>query len=65
MIAPDALYLNDPECLIILFDLREPCAAEILGRERALWPEHTDIEVLDEFHAALIRWPGWVSEPAA
>ena len=64
-LAPDAFYLNDPECLLSVFDLREPRAAEMLSRERALWPRYTEIEILDEVHAAVIRRPGWVSEVAA
>lgn len=62
---PEPFYTTHPECLLSVFDLREPGAAEMLGRERALWPEHTEVEVLDEVHAAVIRQPGWVSEPAA
>jgi hypothetical protein len=64
-LTPDALYLHDPECLVSIFDLREPDAAQMLSRERALWPRHTEVEILKEVHAAVIRRPGWVSEPAA
>jgi hypothetical protein len=64
-LAPDAFYLNDLECLLSVFDLREPGAAEMLSRERALWPRHTEIEILDEVHAAVIRRPGCVSGVAA
>jgi hypothetical protein len=64
-LTPDPVYPSHPECLVVLFDLREPGAAEMLGQERALWPEYTEVEVLDEVHAAVIRRPGWVSEAAA
>ena len=64
-LAPDAFYLNDLECLLSVFDLREPGAAEMLRQERALWPRCTEVEILDEDHAAVIRRPGWVSEVAA
>jgi hypothetical protein len=64
-LAPDALYLNDPECLLIVFDLRAPGAAAALDRQRVRWAEYSDVEALDEDHFALIVWPGWVSESAA
>jgi hypothetical protein len=64
-LAPEPLYLNDPECLLSVFDLRVPGAEEVLGREHAMWQKYTEVEVLDEVHAAVIRRPGWVSEAAA
>ena len=64
-LAPGILYLNDSECLVSVFDLRELVAAEMLSRERALWPRYAEIEILDEVHAAVIRRPGWVSGVAA
>jgi hypothetical protein len=64
-LAPETLYLNDPECLVSVVDLREPGAAGMLIRERALWPRYTEVEILDEGHAAVIRRPGWASEVAA
>ena len=30
MIAPEVLYLNDPECLVTVFDVRDPDAAAAL-----------------------------------
>jgi hypothetical protein len=59
------LYLNDAECLIMLFDVRQPEAAESLHRQRAAWAEYSDIEALDEDHFVLIVRPGWASEAAA
>jgi hypothetical protein len=64
-LAPSALYLNDPECLLVVFDLRQAGAAEALHRLRAAWVEYSDVETLDEEHFALIMRPGWASEPAA
>ena len=64
MIAPDLVYLNHPECIITVFDLREPSAAEALHRQRARWAEHSDVDALDEDHFVLVVRPGWVSEPA-
>ena len=65
MIAPHLLYLNHPKCLVSVFDLREPSAAQMLIRERALWPRYTEVEILGEGHAAVIRRPGWASEPTS
>ena len=64
-LAPKPLYLNHPECLLVLFDLREPSGPLELHRQRAAWAEYSDIEALDEHHFALILRPGWASEPAA
>jgi hypothetical protein len=63
--ARNLVYLTNPEYLITVFNLREPGATEMLDRERATWPEHTAIEVLDQVHLAAIRRPGWVGKPGA
>jgi hypothetical protein len=63
LIATWLVYLSSPECIVSIFDLRETGAAEMFDQECNLWPGHTQVEVLDEFHAAVIRRPGWVSEP--
>jgi hypothetical protein len=63
--APTQFYPKTPECLIVLFDLRIPDAAEELHHARAAWQEDSDIEALDEDHFILIVRPGWVSEAAA
>lgn len=65
MYAPGEVYLNYPECLLVVFDLREPGAAEQLHRQRAAWQAYSDIEVLDEDHFALIVRPAWAAEAAA
>jgi hypothetical protein len=64
-LAPRPLYLNHPECLVVLFDLREPGSPAELHRQRAAWAQYTDIEGLDEDHFCLIIRPGWASEAAA
>jgi hypothetical protein len=65
MIAPEPLYLNHPECLVVIYDLREPSGPAELYRQRAAWAEYADTEALDEYHFALIIRPGWASEAAA
>jgi hypothetical protein len=65
VIAPRPLYLSDPECLIVLFDLREPEAVEQLHRGRAIWQGDSDIEALDEDHFILVIRPGAARRLAA
>ena len=65
MIAPDIFYLNNPECMVSVFDLREPGAAAALHRQRARWTEYSDLEALDEDHFVLVVRPGWVTEAVA
>ena len=65
MIAPRPLYLNDPECLIVIFDLAEPDGRAALDRQRGAMAGYMSTEALDENRVALIVRPGWVSEPAA
>jgi hypothetical protein len=65
MIAPQRLYLSHPECLIVLFDLREPGGTAALERQRSALQGNSDTYMLDEDHRALIVYPGWVAEPAA
>jgi hypothetical protein len=62
---PQRLYPSHPECLIVLFDLREPGGPSELHKQRAAWAEYSDIEALDEDHFALIVRQGWASEAAA
>ena len=61
--APPLLQLNDPEFLLVVFDLSIPGGAVALARQRAAWPDYCDVEVLDEDRSALIVRPGWVTEP--
>jgi hypothetical protein len=60
-----ALYPSNPECLIILFDLRDFEAAAQLHRERATWQELSYIEALSEDCLALILRPGGAQRLAA
>lgn len=65
-LAPRPLYsLEHPECLLILFDVREMGAAAALHKQRAAWAEYSALEALDEDHFVLIVRPGWASEAAA
>ena len=65
MIAPQTLYLDNPEDLIVTFDLRRPGSAAALHRQRARWTQYSDLEALDGDQFALVVRPGWVSEEAA
>jgi hypothetical protein len=66
MTAPrKGLYPSHPECLIVVFALREPGGPSELHRQRAAWAQYSDIEALDEDHFALVIRPGWASEAAA
>ena len=56
--APKTLYPSSSECMVVLFDLRLPGAAERLHRERAVWQEQSDIEALDKDHFVLIVQAG-------
>jgi hypothetical protein len=62
---PQRLYPNYPDCLVVLFDLREPGGAAELHRQRATWAEYSDIETLEEHHFVLIIRPGSAMEAAA
>lgn len=64
-LAPQQLYLSDPECIIVLFDLRDPEAVKQLHRERWAWRELSDIEALSEDCFALILRPGGAQRLAA
>ena len=59
------LYLNNPECLLVAFDIRDPGAVAALHRQRARLAEYSDLEALDENHFVLVVRPGWVLEAAA
>jgi hypothetical protein len=61
---PQRFYLNHPECLVVVFDLREPDGCLELHKQRAAWAEYSDIEALDEHHFALLILPGTALEAA-
>jgi len=65
MIAPETLYPNAPEYIVVLFDVRIPGVAERLHSERAAHRECGDIEAGDEHHFALLIRPGSALEEAA
>jgi hypothetical protein len=58
--APESLYRNTPESIVVLFDVRIRGGAERLHRERASWGAYGAIEALDQDHYALVIRPGGV-----
>jgi hypothetical protein len=58
MFAPETLYPNAPEYIVVLFDVRIPSVAERLHSERAAHRELGDIEALDRDHYVLVVRPG-------
>jgi hypothetical protein len=65
MIAPHQLYPSIPNCIIVLFDLRDSEAVEQLHRERVRWQKLSEIEALSEDCFALILHPGGAQRLAA
>jgi hypothetical protein len=57
-LAPRPLYASDPECIIILFDLREPQASEQVHHLRAVWQADSDLEALGPDHMIVFLFPG-------
>jgi hypothetical protein len=65
MFAPECeFYSRDEADVRILFDLRIAGSADLLHRERSIWQERSDIEVLDEDHFVLIIRVGSASSDA-
>jgi len=64
-LALDELYRKTPRYIIVLFDLRDPEAVELLHRERATWQEFSDIQALSEDCFALILRLGGAQRLAA
>jgi hypothetical protein len=60
-----SLYMSNPECLLVLFDLAQPDGPAALQRQRDALAGHTTVEDLGENMVALIVYPGWVSRAAA
>jgi len=56
--APESLYGDAPEYIVVLLDARIPGSAERLHREQASWGAHGYIEALDENHYVLVVRPG-------
>jgi hypothetical protein len=65
MFAPETLFPNAPEYIVVLFDVRIPGVVVRLHRERAAWQEYADIEALDQDHFVLIIRPGGARRLAA
>lgn len=65
MIPPSASYPKPRNCIVTVFDLRFSDAAERLHRERAVWQDCADLEMLDVNHAVLIVRPGAAARLAA
>jgi len=57
-LALDELYPRTPECIVLLFDLRDPEACEQVHRLRAVWQEDSDLEALGPEHMILFLFPG-------
>jgi hypothetical protein len=60
MFAPETVYPNAPEYIVVLFDVPIPGFAERLHSERAAHRELGDIEALDRDHYVLLVRPGGV-----
>jgi hypothetical protein len=57
-LAPEELYPNAPDYIVVLFDVRIPGVAERLHSVRAACRECGDIEALDHNHYVLLIRPG-------
>ena len=64
-LAPKSLYVSDPECIVILFDLREPEASEQVHHLRAVWQADSNLEALGRDHMIVFLFPGAVRRLAA
>ena len=62
---PTRVYTNDPECLVIVYDLNQPDGPAALQRQRDALAGYTNVEELAENRIALIVHPGWVSRSVA
>ena len=58
-------YPNEQQSMWVLLDLCIPSIAERLHRERAAWPEQSEIEILDKDHFVLIIQAGGVRRLAS
>ena len=58
MIAPRTLYPDSLECILVLYDLRDPASCERLHKARALLQENSDLEALGPDHVVLKIFPG-------
>jgi hypothetical protein len=58
MIRPRPFYPKSSECLLLLFDLRDPVACEQVHRLRTIWQENSDLEALGPDHMIVFLYPG-------
>lgn len=49
---------NGTECILVVYDLRDPDACSDLHAQRAVWQVCSEIEALDDDHFLLIVRPG-------
>ena len=61
----NVVYPNDPECLVVTFDVRTPEAAAALHRQRVVLAGYLDIEILVQDPFALGIRLGRASNSAA
>lgn len=61
----NVVHPNDPECLVVTFDVRKPEAAAALHRQRVVLAGHLDIKILVQNPFASIIRLGWASNFAA
>ncbi len=64
-LAPRQLYASDPECIVILYDLRDPGACEQVHRLRAVWQADSGLEALGPDHMIVFLFPGATRRLAA
>jgi hypothetical protein len=63
--APRQVYASDPECVLILFDLRDQGACEQIHRLRAVWQADSDLEALGPDYMIVFLFPGATQRLAA
>ena len=64
-LAPRPLYPSSPECIAILFDLRDPEACEQIHRLRDVWQADSELEALGPDHMVVFLFPGTAPRLAA
>jgi hypothetical protein len=64
MITPQTAYPTEPECLIVLVDLRGPDAKQRLGRQLDAWRGFARAERLSEDCVVLVIRPGGAGQGA-
>jgi hypothetical protein len=62
MIRPRTIYTQDPECILVLVNLREPEACDFVHRQRGIWQAYSDLAGFGPDHMILILFPGGALE---